>query len=102
MKKIFLKIWSILKNYYVIATLLFVVWVVFIDSANLISQNKQDKVIDSLVAIRDSKTEEIQKMKKLTVDLTTKKDAMERYGRENYQMKKSDEDVFLIVDPTKE
>lgn len=102
MKTVLLKIWRILRNYYVLATLVFVVWVGFIDTDNFISQRKQRKEVDDLLAKKKFYTEEIQKMKKLSNDLATNKEAMERYGRETYLMKKPNEDIFLVVnEPSK-
>jgi len=102
MKKVLLKIWRILRNYYVLATLVFVVWVGFIDTDNFISQRKQRKEVDALLAKKKFYTEEIQKMKKLSADLATNKEAMERYGRETYLMKKPNEDIFLVVNEPSE
>jgi len=100
MKKILLKIWGFLKNYYILATVVFVVWVGFIDTDNLVRQYEQRKEMRKLQEKKKFYTGEIQKMKKLTVELTTSKEAMEQYGRETYQMKKPGEDIFLIVNET--
>lgn len=97
MKKIFLKIWSILKNYYVLAALAFIVWVGFLDTDNLVSQLAQRKEMNGLLEQKKFYTEEIQNMKKLSEALKTDRETMERYGRENYQMKKKNEDVYMIV-----
>lgn len=97
MKKVLSIIWSIIKNYYVIATLVFIVWVGFIDSDNLINQYAQRKVMNGLLQQKKFYTEEIQNIKKLSLALTNDKEVMEQYGRENYLMKKPGEDIFLIV-----
>ncbi|HNZ44060.1 MAG TPA: septum formation initiator family protein [Bacteroidales bacterium] len=99
MKKVFLKIWSVLKNYYVLATVVFIVWVGFLDTDNLMSQISQRKEMNGLLEQKKFYTEEIQRMKELSQSLKTDKEAMERYGRENYQMKKKSENIFLIVPP---
>lgn len=102
MKKVLLKIWSILRNYYILATLVFVVWVGFIDTDNYVSQRKQRKEMDGLLEQKKFYTDEIRKMKKLSADLATNKEAMERYGRETYLMKKPNEDIFLVVNEPSE
>ncbi|HOY31562.1 MAG TPA: hypothetical protein PKW80_06755 [Bacteroidales bacterium] len=99
MKKALLKILRILKNYYVLATLFFVVWVGFIDTDNLVGQYKQQKEMNQLLDQQEFYTDSIEKMKKLSAELTTNMEAIERYGRETYQMKKDYEDVFLIEMP---
>lgn len=97
MKKVFLKIWSVLKNYYVLASVVFIVWVGFLDTNNLMSQISQRKEMNGLLEQKKFYTEEIQRMKELSQSLKTDREAMECYGRENYQMKKKSEDIFLIV-----
>jgi cell division protein DivIC len=97
MKKIGSIAWSIIKNYYVMATLGFIVWVGFFDSDNLLGQYAQRKVMNGLIEQKKFYTEEIQNMKKLSEALTNDKEALEKYGRENYLMKRPSEDIFLIV-----
>ncbi len=97
MKNILLKIWGLVKNYYIIATLAFIVWISFFDTDNLLSQYAQRKEMNGLLEQKKFYTEEIQKMKKLSADLATNREAMERYGRETYLMKKPNEDIYMIV-----
>ncbi len=97
MKKVLLKIWSILKNYYILATVFFIVWVGFIDTDNLVGQYAQRREMNDLIRQKQFYSEEISRMKKLSEALKTDREAIERYGRENYQMKKQSEDIFIIV-----
>lgn len=97
MKNIFLKIWNLVKNYYIIATLAFIVWISFFDTDNLVSQYAQRKEMNQLLQQKKFYTEEIQRMKNLSAALTTDMSAMEQYGRENYLMKRPGEDIFLVV-----
>jgi cell division protein FtsB len=99
MKKIILKIWSYLKNLYVLSTLFFIIWILFIDSDRIPKQIKQRAYNDSLLQLKNFYTDGIEGMKTLTEALTKDKEAMEKYGRENYLMKKDNEDVFLIIPP---
>ncbi|HOV12369.1 MAG TPA: hypothetical protein PLL90_11475, partial [Bacteroidales bacterium] len=69
MKKVFLKIWSVLKNYYVLASVVFVVWVGFLDTDNLMSQISQRKEMNGLLEQKKFYTEEIQRMKELSQSL---------------------------------
>jgi len=97
MKNILLKIWGLVKNYYIIATLAFIVWISFFDTDNLVSQYAQRKEMNQLLQQKKFYTSEIQRMKNLSEALTTDMSAMEQYGRENYLMKRPGEDIYLVV-----
>jgi len=97
MKNILLKIWGLVKNYYIIATLAFIVWISFFDTDNLVSQYAQRKEMNQLMQQKKFYTSEIQRMKNLSEALTTDMSAMEQYGRENYLMKRPGEDIYLVV-----
>ncbi len=97
MKRVLKVIWSIVKNYYIIATLGFVVWVGFFDNDNLVSQYKQRKELRELMQQKKYYVDEIQKNKDLVKALTTDKKALEKFGREHYLMKRKNEDIYLII-----
>ena len=42
------------------------------------------------------KTKEITDVKKKTIQLTSNKEALEKFARENYRMKKADEVIYLF------
>ena len=92
-------IYTILKNKYFIASAIFLVWMMFFDLKDwgLISARKEklrdleksEKHLSSLIA-------ETQKELNL---LKTSALTIERYARENYLMKKDNEDVFIVNTP---
>ncbi|MCK9612034.1 MAG: hypothetical protein PHR81_12880 [Bacteroidales bacterium] len=82
-----------------LSTLFFIIWILFIDSDRIPKQIKQRAYNDSLLQLKNFYTDGIEGMKTLTEALTKDKEAMEKYGRENYLMKKDNEDVFLIIPP---
>ncbi len=94
-------IWSyIIKFKYVIAVLLFAVWITFIDQTNLRFKSKLHEEIEYLINKKEYYLEEIRKNETYYKDLTTNPDAKERLAREEYYMHKDNEDVFIIVDKT--
>ena len=86
-----------LRNKYAIATLLFIVWVGFFDENNLIErfQNLQERH-----RLNENKEYYIRKIKEdaqRLKELKTNDENLEKYAREQYLMKKDNEEVFVIV-----
>jgi cell division protein DivIC len=86
-----------LRNKYAIATLLFSVWVGFFDENNLIErfQNLQERH-----RLNENKEYYIRKIKEdaqRLKELKTNNENLEKYAREQYLMKKDNEEVFVIV-----
>lgn len=90
------KLPALLKNKYVIATLAFVVWIVFFDRNDLITQGGY---LHQLSTLRDQKAylrAEILKTDSDRNELQADPAKLEKFAREKYLMKKSNEDVYLI------
>lgn len=100
MKKVLKFIWKILRNYYIMATVGFIVWVGFFDNDNIVSQFQQRKELNQLLQQKKYYTDQIQKNKELVTSLTTNTKELERFAREKYLMKKDNEDIFLIIGDT--
>ena len=90
---------SAFKNKYVIASLLFLVWMLFFDPKDF-----------SLITGRIEKLNELQKSEKHLVKkigetrqelslLKTSAQTIEKYAREKYMMKKDNEDLFIVNFP---
>ena len=84
-----------ITNIYVVVSLIFIFWMLFFDTNSLrIYWNLNQKVkaleIQKQTLVREIESDKafIQKMKDTT--------EMERYGRERYFLKKSDEDIFIL------
>ncbi len=95
MKKI--KIPAVLKNKYVIAILVFLVWLTFFDKNNFIVQYGYHKDLEALEEERDYYLTEITKNQKELYELTSDSAQLEKFARENYFMKKDNEDIFVLV-----
>ena len=82
---------------YFIATGVFLVWITFFDQNNLIERKKLTKQIkqieDDMVYYR----KQIEIDKKRLLELKTNTDNLEKFAREQYLMKRDNEDVFVIV-----
>jgi cell division protein FtsB len=89
-------VFSILKNKYFIASLLFVVWMLFFDPKDwsLIHERK-----NKLTDLEQSEEVLEQRIKDTRVELDllkTNAQTIEQYAREKYYMKKDNEDLFIV------
>lgn len=86
---------KILKNKYVIVTILFVGWIAFIDQNSMITHFKLSEDIKEIKKDIEFYKKEIKKDKK-TLNNLESKNTFERIAREQYFMKRKNEDVFVI------
>lgn len=96
MKQIFLKIWPWLKNKYVLTIAVFAVWMLFFDQNNMVDRLKMSSEIRQLEKDRTFYLEQIHKDSTRLNELTTDRDNLEKYAREQFLMKKANEDVFVV------
>lgn len=85
-----------LTNKYVIATVLFVVLLLFTDRGNLFDQYKLYKQYQNAKVEHMYYQDQISKAQKDYEELFTNTKNLEKFARENYLMKRDDEDVFVI------
>ena len=90
------KIPNYLKNKYLIAVILFIVWITFFDNFNLIKQSKIKKNIKQLEENKKFYIQEITKDSSEYYDLLNNAEKREKFAREKFLMKKEDEDVYII------
>ena len=98
MKEVFLKIWPWLKNKYVLTISVFAIWMLFFDQNNMVDRLKMSGEIRQLEADREYYLEQISKDSIRLHELTTDKDNLEKYAREQFLMKKKNEDVFVVIE----
>ena len=94
------KIIKIFINKYTITLLLFVVWMVFFDSSSVLNRMKYREKLNGLKQEKHFFLEEIKKDSILSQKLLSDTAEIEKFARENYLMKKENEDVFLVIDTT--
>lgn len=93
------KIPPFLRNRYLLTIIIFVIWVVLLDSNNLISQYKEMKNLKKLRAEREYYVQRIEEDKRKLHELKTDGQNLEKFAREQYRMKKPDEDLYIILTP---
>ncbi|QEK51921.1 septum formation initiator family protein [Pedobacter aquae] len=92
------KLLSLLKNKYFLSTTAFLVWMLFFDRNDLLSQYEYRSQLQKLEQEKQFYNQEIAKVQKDLDELTTNKDKLEKFAREHYLMKRDNEDVFVIIE----
>jgi cell division protein FtsB len=93
------KIPPFLRNKYLLTIIIFVIWVVLLDSNNLISQHKEMKNLKKLRAEKEYYVQRIEEDRRKLHELETDDQNLEKFAREQYRMKKPDEDLYIILTP---
>lgn len=96
MKISFLKIWNVVKNKYVAATLIFLIFFLFLGENNLIVTHRLKRDLAELNKENELLEQSIQQDSAEAVQLYNDIEALEAYGREQYYMKRANEDIFVI------
>jgi cell division protein DivIC len=98
MAQIIKKIWPFLKNKYVLAILFFVIWLIFFDQNNLLDRVTAIRNYHQMERDKEYYIEKIKVDTKKLNELRTDRENLEKFAREQYYMKRPNEDVFVIVD----
>jgi len=89
---------KIFRNFYTIAGFIFLIWMLFIDSNNFISQIRLSNKLKSLEREKAFYTEKIKEVEKDRNELFSDNEMLEKFAREKYLMKKKSEDIYIIVE----
>jgi cell division protein DivIC len=95
--KIFIKAINILRNKYVLAGLIFVIWVSFFDSYSLLKRHNINKKLNQLKIEKKYYKDEIKSDSIALRQLQSGSDNLEKFARERYLMKKDSEDIYVVV-----
>ena len=94
------KIVKIVFNKYTITLAAFGVWIFFFDSSSVLNRMKYKEKLNGLKQEKHFYLNEIKKDSILSQKLISDTNEIEKFARENYLMKKTREDVFLVIDTT--
>jgi len=97
LKEYYDKLPPILKNKFVLVTLVLLIWVAFFDSNNWIKQARLQSEINDLEEQKEYYLKEIEKDSIALFDLTNNTETQEKFAREKYRMKKENEDIIVII-----
>ncbi len=92
---------SFAKNFYLVTLVSFLVWMLFFDQNDFISQYRMSKKLDDL---ENEYSYYEQRMPEVLTESQALKHSsaqLEKFAREKYLMKKKSEDVYIIVQEEK-
>ncbi|MEM6523906.1 MAG: septum formation initiator family protein [Bacteroidota bacterium] len=86
------------KNFYFLFTAFFLVWMLFIDANDLVTQFNLNQQRKNLENEKKYYLDKIVEVKKEREELLSNDELLERFAREKYLMKKPSEDLYIVVD----
>ncbi|OJV23439.1 MAG: hypothetical protein BGO30_09125 [Bacteroidetes bacterium 41-46] len=89
--------WRIIKNKYLLVTVVFFVWITFFDSNSLIKCTRVASSISSQEKEKRYYKKEIEAIEEKLNELSSNRDSLEKFAREQYMFHKEDEDLYIIV-----
>jgi cell division protein FtsB len=94
----FKKLPKAFKNFYVVALAIFFIWMLALDSNNLIARYQLSSKLNSLENEKEYYQEKIIEVEKDHDALFGDRESLEKFAREKYLMKKEKEDIYVIVE----
>ena len=86
----------VFRNFYFVTGLCFLIWMMFLDSNDLISRYKMGAKVRALNDEKEYYKTKIAEVEEDRKELMTDKELLEKFAREKYLMKKETEDVFIL------
>lgn len=91
------KVFQIIRNKYLLITVFFIVWMLFFDNNNWVYLSELSEFLNTKKSEKLWYQKEINEAERQIKELTTDQKALEKFGRENYYMKRKDEDVYIFL-----
>ncbi|MEC8616493.1 MAG: septum formation initiator family protein [Bacteroidota bacterium] len=85
------------NKYFYTTVILFLILLIFEDTT-LFRLYEMKKELNEISVQNELKSIEIEQVKEKTLQLTTNKEALEKFAREHYLMKKKDEVIYVFDD----
>ncbi len=86
---------KIVSNKYLLISLLFAVWMLFLDNYSYMDQRQLNKQMNELQDNKKYYQDEIKKDNQ-SIKLLKNQDQVEKYAREKYYMKRENEDIYIV------
>jgi cell division protein FtsB len=90
---------SFLRNRYILTLVIFAVWLLFLDSNNLFTRFRDLRDLRKLRSEKEYYIHRIEEDKRKLLELKTDNKNLEKFAREQYRMKKADEDLYIVLSP---
>jgi cell division protein DivIC len=85
------------RNFYFITGILFLVWMLFFDSNDFITQYRMSRELRDKEKDKEYYLEKMAEVQQDREELMGNPTLLEKFAREKYLMKRPGEDVFIIV-----
>lgn len=89
---------GIFRNFYFVSLAIFFVWMLLLDSNNLVARYKLGAKLDALEDEKEYYEEKIREVNKDRSELFGDRNSIEKFAREKYLMKKESEDIYIIIE----
>ena len=93
------KIPPVFRNKYFLTLALFLIWITFLDGNNLIERFNQLRDLHKLKTEKEYYVKKIGEEGKKLNELKTDNHNLEKFAREQYRMKRKDEDLYIVLTP---
>ena len=93
------KIPPVFRNKYYLTLAIFLIWLLFLDTNNLIERYSQLSELHKLNKDREYYMKKIAEDRKKLNELKTDNHNLEKFAREQYRMKRKDEDLYIVLTP---
>lgn len=84
------------KNKFILTTFVFLLWLVIFDRSNWFDMIGEIRTIHTLESEKEYYQKKIEADNSKLKELKTNDENLEKFAREQYLMKKSDEDIFIV------
>lgn len=84
------------RNFYFLTAFFFLLWMIALDSNNLIARFQLSSKLGSLENEKAYYEEKIKEVEKDRDELFGDRESLEKFAREKYLMKKETEDIFIV------
>jgi cell division protein FtsB len=91
---------KIVKNRYFLATLCFALWITWFDGRNLAKRSELNQKNKDLEVLQREYKKKIQETR-TEIENLNKPEYIETIAREQYTMKKNNEDIYVVTKPEK-
>ncbi|MFA8433728.1 MAG: septum formation initiator family protein [Marinifilaceae bacterium] len=91
-------LYRILRSKYVISFLIFYIWLFFFDQHSIWERKDNEATIKALSKEKAYYLEKIENDRNRIHELKTNRVNLEKFAREQYLMKKENEDIFIVIE----
>ncbi len=92
------KTFKVVRNKYFIVTVFFLAWILFLDTNNVFVWMRDIGVVSDQQKQKEYYKEAIRQTDEKLKELTSNKDSLEKFAREQYLFHEKDEEIFLVVE----